>query len=144
MRMLSNQHNIPWNSRIRSSRLPRPSSRTRLGRRKRRRRTIMQPSQNLSVVPTPIMLRNQCLPNYKMNLTHHCQHFHFQQWLISQTLQLHSTHACMSRSTFECFGRQYLTSVGPRGNALAVDRMTQSKLWKGSLPVLHMYSSQYG
>ena len=52
---------------------------------------------------------------------------------------------CMSRFTFECFGRQYLTSVGPRGNALAVDRMTQNKLWKGSLPVImHMHSSQYG
>ena len=27
-------------------------------------------------------------------------------------------------------------------NALAVDSMTQSKLWKGSLPVLHIYPSQ--
>ena len=74
----------------RSSSLSAPSS-TRLWT-KRRYRTIMQTSQNLSILTAPIMLCNQYLSNYKMNLTHHCQHFHVQQYLISQTLQLPIQH----------------------------------------------------
>ncbi len=133
MGTLRHQLNIPWHSRIRSSYLLRPSS-TRLVRMKRRPRTIMQPSQNSSVLTTPIMLRNQWLPYYKMNFTHHCQHFYFQQFLISQTLQLHPT--CMSSSTSECFVSQYLTPVGPCAYCLGRRHDDPEQALEGKPPCL--------